>query len=112
MTATFGTDDRDRDRSRGYILITAARNEGRYIERTIRSVVAQTVRPIAWVIVSDGSTDDTDRIVAAYAAEHEWIELVVLPPRKTRTFAGKAHAVNIGLARVKAVPHQFVGNLD
>ena len=110
MNPSIGSSDRDH--SRGYVLITAARDEARYIEGTIRSVIAQTIRPIRWVIVSDGSTDDTDRIVAAYAAEHEWIDLVRLPPREKRHFAGKAHAVNAGLARVKTLPHAFVGNLD
>ena len=45
------------------MLVTPARNEEEFIEGTIRSVIAQTHRPIAWVIVSDGSTDRTDEIV-------------------------------------------------
>ena len=40
------------------------------------TVVAQTVRPAAWVIVDDGSTDGTAALVAALAAEHEWITLL------------------------------------
>ena len=47
-----------------YLLITAARNEEEYLELTIKSVVSQTVRPVRWLIVSDGSTDRTDEIVA------------------------------------------------
>ena len=39
-----------------YVLITPARNEAQFIELTIKSVVSQTVRPLKWVIVSDGST--------------------------------------------------------
>ena len=50
-----------------YVLITPARNEAAFIEQTIQSVVAQTVRPMKWVIVSDGSTDGTDEIVRRYA---------------------------------------------
>ena len=46
-----------------YVLITPARNEAQFIELTIKSVVSQTVRPLKWVIVSDGSTDGTDDIV-------------------------------------------------
>src|SRR2546426_1031255 len=46
-----------------YVLITPARNEEAHIERTIKSVVSQTLRPLKWVIVSDGSTDRTDEIV-------------------------------------------------
>ena len=73
-----------------YVLITPARNEARFIELTIRSVVAQTVRPLKWVIVSDGSTDGTDDIVTKYLGENPWIELVRMPARHERHFAGKA----------------------
>src|SRR5438067_1885691 len=62
-----------------YVLITPARNEAQFIESTIRSVVAQTIHPRCWVIVSDGSTDRTNEIVQAYAARQGWIELIVTP---------------------------------
>src|SRR5271157_3693961 len=75
-----------------YVLITAARDEAKFIELTIKSVVSQTARPLKWVIVSDGSTDATDNIVRKYAAEYPWIELVRMPERRERHFAGKVHA--------------------
>ena len=50
-----------------YVLVTAARNEGRFIERTLRSVVAQTRLPLHWVIVDDGSTDDILQLVEEFA---------------------------------------------
>ncbi len=95
-----------------YVLITPARNEARLIERTIQSVVRQTVLPLKWVIVSDGSTDGTDEIVKRYAAEHAWIELLRLPERRERHFAGKAHAFNSGKARVDEQPYEVIANLD
>jgi len=67
-----------------YVLITPARNEAKFIELTIRSVVAQTFRPVKWIIVSDGSTDGTDDIVKQYAREHHWIELLRMPERGER----------------------------
>ena len=45
-----------------YVLVTPARNEAAYIKKTIQSVISQTILPIKWVIVSDGSTDGTDEI--------------------------------------------------
>jgi len=95
-----------------YVLVTPARNEARFIERTIASVVAQTVRPLAWAIVSDGSTDGTDNIVRQYAAEHRFIELVRMPERRERHFAGKVHAFNAGYARVREYPYDVIGSLD
>jgi glycosyltransferase involved in cell wall biosynthesis len=98
--------------SASYVLITPARNEGAFLETTIRSVVAQTVRPLRWVIVSDGSTDQTDAIASRYAREHDWIELVRMPERQERSFAGKVFAFRAGLSRVEGLPYDFVGALD
>jgi len=95
-----------------YVLITPARNEAKYIELTIRSMLAQTVKPLKWVIVSDGSTDGTDDIVAQYATKLPWVELVRMPEREERHFAGKVHAFNAGLARVAASEFEVIGNLD
>ncbi len=76
------------------------------------SVVAQTVLPLKWVIVSDGSTDGTDDIVARYTAEHEWIELLRMPERKERHFAGKVYAFRCGKARVDGLPYDAIASLD
>lgn len=95
-----------------YVLITPARNEATFIELTIQSVIAQTVLPVKWVIVSDGSTDGTDEIVQKYLANHDWIELVRLPERAQRNFAGKATAFNAGYARAAGLRYEVIGNLD
>jgi len=95
-----------------YVLITPARNEAAFIELTLKSVVAQTVRPLKWVIVSDGSTDGTDEIVTKYLADNPWIELLRMPERRERHFAGKVHAFNAGYARVKDLPFEIVCSLD
>jgi GT2 family glycosyltransferase len=95
-----------------YVLITPARNEAKFIELTIKSVVGQTFRPAKWIIVSDGSTDGTDDIVSKYADEHRWIELVRMPERSERHFAGKVHAFNAGYAMVKDLKYDMIGSLD
>jgi glycosyltransferase involved in cell wall biosynthesis len=95
-----------------YVLITSARNEAALIEYTLRSVTAQTSPPQRWVIVDDSSTDDTAAIVSRYAQEHPWIELMARPPRRERSFAGKAEAVNNVWARLRSLNAAVVGNLD
>lgn len=95
-----------------YVLITSARNEEAFIGQTIESVVAQTVLPVKWVIVSDGSTDRTDGIVKEYTAKYKWIELIRMPERTERHFAGKVHAFNAGYAKVKNLSYDVIGNLD
>lgn len=95
-----------------YVLITPARNEARYIEATIQSMIAQTHRPLKWVIVSDGSTDGTDEIVRSYLAVHDWIELFRMAEREERNFAGKAYAFNAGYERTRELCFEVIGNLD
>jgi glycosyltransferase involved in cell wall biosynthesis len=95
-----------------YVVITPARNEARFLEQTIASVVAQTVRPEKWIIVSDGSTDATDELVAKHAAQHPWIQLLRMPVRRDRHFAGKVHAFNAGLAAVGDIDYDVIASLD
>ena len=98
--------------SMSYVLITPVRDEVRFIELTIKSVVAQTVRPLKWVIVSDGSTDGTDKIVSKYASENPWIKLVRMPERRERHFAGKVYAFEAGYANVRGMKYDAIGSLD
>jgi poly-beta-1,6-N-acetyl-D-glucosamine synthase len=100
------------DRLPQYVLITPARNEVKFIELAIQSVVAQTVRPMRWVVVSDGSTDGTDEIIQNYAAENPWIELLRMPERRERSFAGKVEAFNAGYDRVRDLRYQAIVSLD
>ena len=95
-----------------YVIITPARNEARFIELTLRSVVSQTVLPLKWVIVSDGSSDGTDEIVSRYAAQHAWIELVRMPERTERHFAGKVMAFNAGRERLGRLQYEVIASLD
>ena len=98
--------------SLNYVLITPARNEEAYIGLTLRSMIAQTVRPLRWVIVSDGSTDRTDEIVGEYAKQHDWIELVRMPERGERDFGGKVLCFEAGHGRMQGLNYDLVGNLD
>jgi poly-beta-1,6-N-acetyl-D-glucosamine synthase len=98
--------------SLSYVLITPAKNEEAFIELTIQSVINQTILPLKWVIVSDGSTDRTEQIVTEYASQHPWIELMRMPNREERHFAGKVYAFNAGYVRVKDQKYEIVGNLD
>jgi len=95
-----------------YVLITPARNEQKFISKTLNSMVAQTLLPERWVIVDDGSTDQTPEIVQTYAKRYPWIELVIRPQHLDRSFAGKVHAFNAGLACVQSLEFDVVGNLD
>jgi len=95
-----------------YLLVTPARNEERFIEGTIESVVAQIVAPQKWVIVSDGSTDRTDDIIRKHAAQHSWIKFIRRPEHMERHFAAKVRCFNFGYDAVCANNYDIIGNLD
>lgn len=98
-----------------YVLVTPARNEEAYIEKTIEAVLSQTILPQKWVIVSDGSLDRTDEIVATHADRHPFIHLLRAgAPAKpgTKDFGSKVRAFRSGYQQMNDTPHEFVGNLD
>jgi glycosyltransferase involved in cell wall biosynthesis len=95
-----------------YVLITPAHNEEAFIEKTIASMIAQTLFPERWIIVDDGSTDKTAEIVDSYVQHYPWIDLVRRPEQLHRSFAGKVHAFNVGLERAQSFGFEVIGNLD
>lgn len=98
--------------ARTYVLMTAARNEEKFIEKTIASVLAQTVLPRRWVIVSDGSTDNTNQIVEGYARQHEFIRFLKLTRPAGRSFGSKGIALQEGCKLLDGILFEFIGNID
>jgi biofilm PGA synthesis N-glycosyltransferase PgaC len=95
-----------------YVLVTAAYNEARFIEQTIRSVISQTIRPQEWIIVSDGSDDATDEIVKMYSVQNTFIQLRRITEEHPRNFKAQVNAINFGISQLKATEYNFLGNLD
>ena len=94
-----------------YVLVTPARNEGAHIGKTLQAVCAQTCLPARWVIVSDGSMDDTEKQVAAHAERHAFIVLVTTSGDGHRGVAAKVAAIRRGTELLTG-PYDFWGNLD
>jgi glycosyltransferase involved in cell wall biosynthesis len=59
-----------------YVIITPAHNEQSNIDYVLKSVVSQTLLPVQWIIVDDGSIDDTGKIIQKYLEKYPWIKLV------------------------------------
>ena len=95
-----------------YVLITPAKNEQQFVGKTIESVLAQSVLPREWIIVSDGSTDNTDQIVQEYCRDNPFLRLVRVESGKSRNFAAKVAAFQRGLDAVADKSYKFIGNLD
>lgn len=95
-----------------YILVTAACNEQEIIEKTIHSVINLIHKPVEWIIVSDGSTDNTESIVRKYALENSYIKLLTNDRKEGRDFASKVYAINIGLKNIQTPDYDYIGILD
>jgi glycosyltransferase involved in cell wall biosynthesis len=96
-----------------YCLISPARNEAGYIKKTLDSVLSQTVLPKRWIIIDDGSTDETPQILAEYAAKHQLIEVHSRENRGRRALGGGVVEVfNTGMELLADDPAEFVCKLD
>ena len=99
--------------NRRYVLISPGRNEADYMRQTLDSVIAQSIRPAKWVIVDDGSTDQSPRILADYAARHEWIEIVTRRDRGVRAVGpGVIDAFYSGYETIDADAYDYLCKLD
>ena len=95
-----------------YVLVTPVKDEEKLIGQTIESVVAQSVNPKEWVIVSDGSTDRTDDIIRDWAKNYPWIRLLALEPRPGRSFAAVVYNTEAGIRHLECQDYAFIGLLD
>ncbi len=83
------------------------------MRRTLDSMVAQTVQPTLWLIVDDGSTDETPEILAEYAAQHDWIKVAPKPDRGHRAVGpGVIEAFYFGLDQVTLSDFAYLCKLD
>ncbi len=96
-----------------YVIITPARDEEKYIAKTIESMLLQTIRPAEWVIVNDGSTDRTGEIIDEYAAKHPWIRAVHRTNRGFRKAGGGVvDTFNDGYRTLTCKDWDFIVKLD
>ncbi len=72
-------------------IITPSYNQGRYIERTICSVLDQKVPGLQYIVIDGQSTDDSVELIRHYESElNYW---------SSRPTLGQAHAINAGLVQ-------------
>lgn len=97
----------------GYVLISPCRDEAQYMRQTLDTVIAQSVRPALWVIVDDGSRDESPAILAEYAAKHPWIRVVTRQDRGRRAVGpGVMEAFYAGLEAVELGRYAYLCKLD
>jgi len=96
-----------------YVLISPCRDEADFMERTLDSVVGQSIPPAKWIIVDDGSSDATPQILAEYQKKHDWIEVLTRKDRGQRSVGpGVVDAFYAGYDLVKDVDYPYLCKLD
>ena len=99
--------------SRRYCLITPCRDEAAFARRTIESVARQTLPPALWIIVDDGSSDETPAIVQDYAARLPYLRLIRRENRGHRKVGpGVIEAFNVGYATIDPNDFDYVCKMD
>jgi poly-beta-1,6-N-acetyl-D-glucosamine synthase len=96
-----------------YLLITPCRDEQQYARRTLESVTRQSIPPALWVIVDDGSRDQTPAILAEYAARFPFIRVLRREDRGFRKLGGGViDAFYHGYESVNPKQFDFICKLD
>jgi poly-beta-1,6-N-acetyl-D-glucosamine synthase len=95
-----------------YVLLTAAKDEEACIEEVIELVVRQTILPVMWFIMDDGSVDTTASIVEKYAAKYSFIHLNSARTRGGRNFGSQYKAIMAGYELARQLTFDFVAIQD
>lgn len=83
------------------------------MRQTLDSVVAQSVLPLLWVIVDDGSTDETPKVLAEYAERYPWIKVVTRQDRGRRSVGpGVIEAFYAGYETIEPSDYDYICKLD
>jgi poly-beta-1,6-N-acetyl-D-glucosamine synthase len=99
--------------NRRYAIISPCRDEADYCRRTLDSVTSQTIPPALWVIVDDGSTDETPKILREYAKRFDYIRIVRREDRGKRSVGpGVIDAFYAGYATINPDEFNYVCKLD
>jgi glycosyltransferase involved in cell wall biosynthesis len=107
------TSNAERASSRRYALITPCRDEAKYARRTLDSVTQQSIPPAVWVIVDDGSTDQTPQILAEYAERFPYIKVITRADRGERKLGGGViDAFYAGYESISPEDYDYVCKLD
>jgi glycosyltransferase involved in cell wall biosynthesis len=98
---------------RRYLLISPCRDEAKYLRRTLDSVAAQSVTPALWIVVDDGSSDETPTILQEYAGKLPWLRVVRRTDRGRRQVGpGVIEAFYAGLETVRLEDFDYLCKLD
>lgn len=95
------------------IIITPVRDEEEYINFTIESVLTQTLLPYRWVIVDDGSTDNTGKIIQSYLDSAPFMQYIRIDDRGYRKPGqGVVQAFYEGFKTIEHLDYDAIAKMD
>jgi glycosyltransferase involved in cell wall biosynthesis len=95
------------------VIISPIRNEEIFISKVIESMVNQTIKPIEWLIVNDGSSDGTLEVVKEATKKYAWIHVEDKSDRGKRSVGpGVVEAFYYGYERLHTQNYDFIGKMD
>lgn len=95
-----------------YVVVTPVRDEEKFVGQMVDSMLAQTHRPIRWVVVNDGSTDLTSQIITEKTSGIPWITLLDNVSDKRDLGTAEVVAFYKGFTRVSDLAFDYVVKLD
>src|SRR3978361_1609225 len=100
-------------RSRRYLLVSPGRDEAQYLRRTLDSVALQSAPPALWLVVDDGSTDETAAILQEYAKRLPYLRVITRTDRGGRQVGpGVIEAFYAGLNEINLDDFDYLCKLD
>lgn len=101
-----------------YIVVTPCKNEEKNLENLINSMVSQTVKPALWIIVDDGSTDNTPNIIQEALNKYQWIQSIQLTHGKRDRGLHLANIIRAGFdfgisyCAKEQIHYTYLSNID
>ncbi|HON62199.1 MAG TPA: glycosyltransferase [Deltaproteobacteria bacterium] len=101
------------EKSPRYIIISPVRNEERYLPLAIESVLSQSIGPLEYILVDDGSTDRTGEIIRQAALKDPRIRYVRREDRgERRVGPGVVEAFYDGYRAIRSSSYDFICKMD
>ena len=104
---------------RNYILVTPCKNEQNNLPHLIQSIVSQDIKPVIWVIIDDGSDDNTPQIIKKATDQYDWIKTLELDKIEKRDLGlhlaeitQKGFEFAIDYCNDNTINYNYLGNID
>ena len=103
----------------GYILCTVAKNEEKYFPKTASDVLSQICPPKIWLLLDDGSTDQTSQFMKELTSKYKWVYYYRYSGPRNKDLGrhlacikNKATEIAITIALRKKILYEYIGILD